>query len=127
MEAPDELRYTDDHEWVRVEGGRARVGITDFAQAALGDVVFVSLPDAGARLERGDVLGEVESTKAVSELYAPVGGTVVERNEALLEAPGRLNEDPYGEGWVCVLELDGAADPTEGLLSADDYRRRTGE
>lgn len=123
MEAPEGLRYTEDHEWVRVEGGLARVGITDFAQEALGDVVFVSLPELGASLGRGEVLGEVESTKAVSELYAPVSGRVVERNEALLDAPARLNEDPYGEGWVCVLEVtDGSAD---GLLGPDDYRALT--
>lgn len=102
------------------------MGITAFAEEALGDVVFVSLPELGAHLDQGEVLGEVESTKAVSELYAPLAGTVVERNEALLEAPGRLNEDPYGEGWVCVMELDAGAD-AQGLLSAEDYRQRTGE
>lgn len=124
MEVPAELRYTEDHEWVRLDGSTARVGITAFAQDALGDVVFVSLPELGAEVQRGEVLGEVESTKAVSELYAPLGGTVVERNEALLEAPGRLNEDPYGEGWVCVLQL-AAGEDAANLLGADEYRQRT--
>lgn len=123
MDAPEGLRYTEDHEWVDLDAGRARVGITAFAQDALGDVVFVSLPELGAELERGDVLGEIESTKAVSELYAPVAGRVVERNDALADAPARLNEDPYGSGWVCVLEVSAGAE--EGLLSPDDYRTLT--
>ncbi len=126
MEVPAELRYTEDHEWVRLDGSTARVGITAFAQDALGDVVFVSLPELGAQVQPGEVLGEVESTKAVSELYAPLGGTVVERNDALLDAPGRLNDDPYGEGWVCVLQLADGEDVT-GLLGADEYRQRTTE
>ena len=126
MEVPAELRYTEDHEWVRLDGSTARVGITAFAQDALGDVVFVSLPELGAQVQRGEVLGEVESTKAVSELYAPLGGTVVERNDALLDAPGRLNDDPYGDGWVCVLQLADGEDVT-GLLGADEYRQRTTE
>ncbi len=126
MEVPAELRYTEDHEWVRLDGSTARVGITAFAQDALGDVVFVLLPELGAQVQRGEVLGEVESTKAVSELYAPLGGTVVERNDALLDAPGRLNDDPYGEGWVCVLQLADGED-VAGLLGADEYRQRTTE
>jgi glycine cleavage system H protein len=107
-----------------MEDGRAWVGITDFAQEALGDVVYVSLPELGAELAQGDVLGEVESTKAVSELYAPVSGRVVERNESLVDTPGTLNEDPYGSGWVCVLQVETDA-PVEGLLSAEEYRALT--
>ena len=102
MQIPEDLRYSTDHEWVRVEGGRARVGITDFAQDALGDVVFVDLPDVGAAVAAGASISEVESTKSVSDIYAPVSGTIVEVNAELGDAPERLNEDPYGEGWICV-------------------------
>jgi glycine cleavage system H protein len=121
MNVPDELRYSPDHEWVRVEGGRVRVGITDYAQDALGDVVFVELPDTGAAVEAGGGIGEVESTKSVSEIYAPLTGTVVEVNGDLGENPERLNDDPYGEGWICVIE---AADPgqLDRLLDAAAYR-----
>jgi len=121
VDIPEELSYTDDHEWVRAEGGRARVGITDFAQSALGDVVFVQLPESGATVAKGDTIGEVESTKSVSEIYAPVGGTVVEVNAALADSPEQLNTDPYGAGWICVLE---PADPAEltTLLPASRYR-----
>lgn len=121
MQIPDDLRYSTDHEWIRVEGGAAKVGITDYAQDALGDVVFVDLPEVGAVVERASSLGEVESTKSVSDLYAPVSGTVTEVNADLADAPERLNEDPYGEGWICVIEL---TDPPEvdALLSAADYR-----
>lgn len=121
MNVPDDLRYSTDHEWVRVEGGRVRVGITDYAQDALGDVVFVQVPEMGATVEAGADLGEIESTKSVSELYAPVAGTVVEVNADLADAPERLNEDPYGDGWICLIEpLDTAA--VEGLLDAAGYR-----
>jgi glycine cleavage system H protein len=118
---PDDLRYTPEHEWVRAEGGRARVGITAYAQDALGDVVFVSLPDAGSAVEAGTSVGEVESTKSVSDLYAPISGTVVERNEALDAAPGLVNSDPYGQGWMFEVE---PADPAavDALLTADQYR-----
>jgi glycine cleavage system H protein len=121
MEIPDDLRYSTDHEWVRLEGGSARVGITHYAQDALGDVVFVQLPDVGAAVTSGATVGEVESTKSVSDIYAPVTGTVAAVNEALADAPQRLNEDPYGEGWICLIEL---ADPTavDGLLDATAYR-----
>lgn len=122
MNVPDELRYTSDHEWARLEDGRLRIGITDYAQDSLGDVVFVQLPEPGAVLEAGAALGEVESTKSVSDIYAPVGGTVVEVNSELADAPQRLNEDPYGEGWICVLE---PSDPAalESLLDAEAYRK----
>ena len=121
MNVPDELRYTSDHEWARVEDGKIRIGITDYAQDSLGDVVFVQLPDPGTAFEAGAALGEVESTKSVSDIYAPVAGTVVEVNTELADAPQRLNEDPYGEGWICVVEpTDGAA--LESLLDAEAYR-----
>ena len=109
MNVPDDLRYSTDHEWVRVEDGRVRIGITDYAQDALGDVVFVQVPD-GRRRGRGRrrAFSEVESTKSVSDIYAPVTGTVVEVNAELADAPERVNEDPYGEGWICVIE---PADP----------------
>lgn len=124
MEIPENLRYTADHEWARREDGRVRIGITDFAQEALGDVVFVELPTVGARVESGATLGEVESTKSVSELYAPVGGSVVEVNSALSQSPEQLNRDPYGEGWICVIEPQ---DPAEAdrLLDAAQYRELT--
>lgn len=118
---PDDLRYTSEHEWARLEDGRVRVGITDYAQDALGDIVFVSLPAPGTVVEAGATLGEVESTKSVSDVYAPVAGTVVEVNTELADAPQRLNEDPYGDGWICVIE---PADPAayEALLDAEAYR-----
>jgi len=121
MNVPLELRYSTDHEWVRVEeGGRVRVGITEYAQDALGDVVFVDLPAVGARVAAGDVFGEVESTKSVSELFAPLTGTVVAVNDELESSPERINEDPYGDGWICDLEL---ADPAQldDLLTAGAY------
>ncbi|HVX18068.1 MAG TPA: glycine cleavage system protein GcvH [Acidimicrobiales bacterium] len=122
MHIPDDLRYSSDHEWARLEGNRVRVGITDYAQDALGDVVFVQVPDVGASVEAGGEIGEIESTKSVSELYAPVAGTVVEVNADLADTPERLNEDPYGEGWVCVIEVGGPA-AVDGLLDADGYRQ----
>jgi glycine cleavage system H protein len=121
MNAPDDLRYSTDHEWARLEDGKVRVGITDYAQDTLGDVVFVQLPEAGARVEAGGTFGEVESTKSVSDLYAPLAGTITEVNADLVDAPNRLNEDPYGEGWICVIEPDDAGQ-LEALLDADGYR-----
>ncbi|KWV31090.1 MULTISPECIES: glycine cleavage system protein GcvH [Micromonospora] len=122
---PEDLRYTAEHEWVvGVEGGTVRVGITHFAQDALGDIVFVQLPDSGAVVAAGESLGEIESTKSVSEIYAPVGGTVTARNEALGDSPEVINSDPYGAGWLVEIA---PADPAavEGLLSADAYRELT--
>ncbi len=124
MQVPDGLRFTTDHEWVRVMGTRIRVGITDYAQDALGDVVFVQLPEPGLELGPGGVLGEVESTKSVSEVYAPVAGTVATVNTELVDTPELLNTDPYGEGWLCELEpADVGA--VNGLLDAAGYRART--
>jgi glycine cleavage system H protein len=122
MEFPDDLRYTKDHEWVRDEGeGRVRVGITDFAQDALGDVVYVDVPDLGAELTAHQAFSEVESTKSVSDVYAPVAGTVVERNSMLDEHPELVNDAPYGEGWIVVIEM---ADPSAftNLLDAAAYQ-----
>jgi glycine cleavage system H protein len=121
MNVPDELRYSTDHEWVRVEGGRVRVGITDYAQDALGDVVYVDPPAVGTVVGAGDKVSEVESTKSVSDIFAPVGGTVVEANAVLTDAPEQLNADPYGEGWICVIEPSDAGQLDE-LLDAAGYR-----
>jgi glycine cleavage system H protein len=121
---PDDLRYSTDHEWARPSGERVRVGITDYAQDALGDVVFVDLPQVGKSVTPGDVLGEVESTKSVSEIYAPVAGTVVAVNDALADAPEKLNHDPYGDGWLCEIEVAGP-DALGGLLDAAGYRQLT--
>ena len=121
MNVPDDLRYTADHEWARQESGRVRIGITDYAQDALGDVVFVQLPEPGTKVEAGAAFSEVESTKSVSDIYAPVSGMVVEVNTELVDAPQRLNEDPYGEGWICLIE---PSDPStfQALLDAEAYR-----
>jgi glycine cleavage system H protein len=121
MNVPEDLRYSPDHEWVRAEGGTARVGITDYAQDALGDIVFVDLPEVGARVEAGTAVGEVESTKSVSDIYVPLSGTITAVNDDLLDAPERLNEDPYGEGWIFVIQLDDPAS-LDGLLDAAGYR-----
>jgi glycine cleavage system H protein len=124
VQIPGDLRFSKDHEWVRVEGTNATVGITDFAQDALGDVVFVSLPDVGATVDVGSAVGEVESTKSVSEIYAPVSGTVRSVNESLRDAPEVLNADPYGEGWICTLEVADASQ-LEALLDAAAYAKLT--
>ncbi len=121
MNVPDDLRYSTDHEWARVENGKVRVGITDFAQDTLGDVVFVQVPEIGTKVAAGATFGEVESTKSVSDLYAPVAGTIVEVNGDLADAPHRLNEDPYGEGWICLIEPEDTAQ-LDALLDADAYR-----
>jgi len=119
---PDDRHYTKEHEWVHSAGDRVRVGITDFAQGALGDIVFVQLPDIGARAEVGQPIAEVESTKSVSDVYAPVGGVVSGRNEALQASPDLVNSDPYNEGWLFELTLDAVLDPSP-LLDADGYAR----
>ncbi|MCL2780360.1 MAG: glycine cleavage system protein GcvH [Actinomycetia bacterium] len=119
-EVPAELRYTAEHEWVSGDGPSVRVGVTDFAQQSLGDVVYVSMPALGAVVAKGEACGEIESTKSVSDLYAPVSGAVTARNEALEAQPELLNSDPYGEGWIIEIE---AADSGEvaGLLDAGAY------
>jgi len=124
MNVPSELRYSTDHEWVRVDGDRVVVGITDYAQDALGDVVFVEMPAVGAELASGATFGEVESTKSVSDLFAPVDGIVVEVNEALNANPELINEDPYGDGWVLALTPANPGD-VEALLDAEAYTTLT--
>lgn len=119
---PTNLRYTSDHEWVEVNGDVVRVGITSYAQDALGDVVFVTLPNVGDTLRAGDSCGEVESTKSVSDLYAPVSGEVVQMNEELQDAPETLNTDPYGEGWIYQMRVSDA-DELDGLMDAADYEK----
>ena len=123
---PEDLRYTDKHEWVTTGGATVRVGITDFAQDALGDIVFVQLPEPGSTVEAGQPLGEVESTKSVSDIYAPVSGTVVARNEQLTDQPELINTDPYGSGWMIEIEV---ADPsaTGSLLDAAGYADLTSQ
>jgi glycine cleavage system H protein len=127
MNVPEDLRYSEDHEWAQLTAdGKVRVGITDYAQDALGDVVFVKLPDMGDAVTAGESFGEVESTKSVSDVFAPVTGTVVEVNLELNDSPNRLNDDPYGEGWICVIE---PADPAavDGLLDAAAYKNLTAD
>ena len=119
MAIPEELQYTKTHEWVRREDDVATVGITEHAQDELGDVVFVELPEKGASFGAGGAFGTVESVKAVSDLYAPVGGEVVEVNEALNDAPEKINEEPYGDGWIIRLRISEEAD----LLSAEEYEK----
>jgi glycine cleavage system H protein len=123
---PDGLRYTKDHEWAKIEGNRARIGITDFAQSELTDVVYVELPLAGKTVKQGEPFGTVESVKAVSEIFAPMNGKVVEVNMALADKPEIVNKDPYGEGWMVVLEV---TEPSQArsLMDAPAYRRHIGE
>jgi glycine cleavage system H protein len=121
MDFPSDLRYSTDHEWARVEEGRVRIGITDYAQDALGDVVFVEVPEVGTKVERGASFSEVESTKSVSEIYAPVSGVIAEINADLADSPERLNDDPYGEGWICIIDPTDPAQLDE-LLDAEGYR-----
>jgi glycine cleavage system H protein len=121
VEYPEDLRYSREHEWARSENGRVRVGITDFAQDALGDVVYVDLPEAGTQVTGGQPFGEVESTKSVSDVFAPVTGTIVERNAALEERPELVNEQPYGDGWLVAIEPSDLAE-LDALLDAGAYR-----
>jgi len=120
MLIPDDLRYSNDHEWAKANGDIIRIGITDYAQDALGDVVFVDLPKVGAEIAAHGTIGEVESTKSVSEIYAPVAGTVTAVNDTLTAEPEKINQDPYGDGWLCELELAAGADPGS-LLDAVAY------
>lgn len=122
---PDELKYTAEHEWVRVAGDSVVVGITEFAQQQLGDIVYVSLPQSGDTIEPGTSIGELESTKSVNDLFAPVSGVVTERNEQLDSTPELVNSDPYGEGWLIKVRIDDPA-AVASLLDADDYRAHIG-
>jgi glycine cleavage system H protein len=123
LSIPDDLQYTKSHEWVRMEDGTATIGITDHAQDELGDVVFVELPGEGPTFDAGDSFGTVESVKAVSDLYTPVGGEVVEVNTSLEDAPEKINDDPYGEGWIVRLRTTDEAD----LLSPEEYEKVVAE
>lgn len=124
MSSPSDLKYTKDHEWVRIADGVARIGITDYAQDALGDIVFVQLPEVGSTVGSGDSFSEIESTKSVNDVYAPVAGTVSSVNEALRDRPELLNSDPYGEGWICEITLSGVE--SGDLMSASDYEALIG-
>ena len=121
MNIPEDLKYTKEHEWVRLSGNTARIGITDYAQDALGDIVFVALPQLGESVSVGESFSEVESTKSVSEIYAPLAGEVTAINGALEETPELMNSDPYGEGWLCELEI-GESSGADSLLDASRYR-----
>jgi glycine cleavage system H protein len=124
MQVPQHLRYSSDHEWVSVDGNRVRIGITDYAQDALGDVVYVQVPTLGATVSAGDSFGEVESTKSVSDVYAPVSGTVIAVNDGLSSSPEALNQDPYGAGWLCEIEMSDASQ-VDALLDAGAYQALT--
>ena len=121
METSTELRYSTDHEWVRVEESLVRIGITDFAQDALGDVVYVELPEVGAQVAQNASFAEVESTKSVSDIFAPVSGEIAEVNDALEDQPELVNEDPYGDGWICIIQVN-SLDELDALMDADGYR-----
>lgn len=120
MNVPEQLSYSSDHEWIRVDGDKITLGITEYAQDALGDVVFVDVPETGTQVSKGETFSEVESTKSVSDIYSPVTGTIVEVNADLADSPERLNEDPYGEGWMCVIQLADTAELDE-LMDAAAY------
>lgn len=126
MNIPNDLKYSKEHEWVRVKGNRATVGITDFAQSELGDIVFVELPEVGDEVQANEPFGSVESVKTVSELYAPVSGKVVEINEELADAPELVNEDPYGKAWMIVIEMSNPEELDE-LLDAKQYEEMISE
>jgi glycine cleavage system H protein len=123
---PEDLHYTKQHEWVRLSEGVGVVGITDYAQKELGDIVYVDLPKVGTALQQGKVMGSVESVKAVSDIYAPVSGEVIEINDALSSAPEKLNESPHDDGWLIKIRLS-APDEISGLLSAEDYQKYVAE
>jgi len=126
MSYPNEYRYTKDHEWVKIEGGSARVGITDHAQHELGDVVFVELPSVGAKVKKGDNLGTVESVKAVGDVYAPVSGKVIEVNSGLEDSPETINRSPHQDGWIAIIEMGDPAE-ADSLLTAPDYEKYVAE
>lgn len=126
MKIPAELKYSKDHEWVKIEGNQAKIGITDYAQSQLGDVVFVEVPTVDTNVAVGAGFSVVESVKAVSDIYAPVSGVIIEVNEALADTPEIINEDPYGEGWLVVVEIGNEADLGE-LLSSEEYEKLIAE
>ena len=120
MTIPEKLLYTKEHEWVKKEDGQVTIGITDFAQSQLGDIIFLELPEVGQKIVSGEPFGEIEAVKTVSELYAPINGTVIEINEVLEDDPDNINQDCYGSGWIIKVELDGALDK-DNLLNHKDY------
>lgn len=122
MEFPKDLKYTKEHEWVKVEGNTAMVGITDYAQDSLGDVVYVELPQEGGSVTKNEPFGVVESVKAVSDLYSPISGSVTEVNDAIIDSPEAINEDPYGDAWMIKVEIS-SADDLADLLTADEYQK----
>ncbi len=126
MEFPEDLKYTKEHEWVREDGDTVTIGITDYAQDSLGDVVYVELPEADSTITSGDTFGVVESVKAVSDLYAPVSGTVTEVNDAVVDSPESINDEPYGDAWLLKIELSDAGE-LDGLMTAEDYKAYTEE
>lgn len=127
MDYPKDLKYTSEHEWASVEeGDRVRVGITDFAQDALGDVVYIEVPEEGTEVRAGEPFGEVESTKSVSDIFSPVSGTVVERNPTLTDSPELVNQDPYGEGWLVVIQMSDTSE-LERLMDAEGYQQTLSE
>lgn len=121
-EIPEELRYTEDHEWVKLTDGEVQYGITDYAQEELGDIVYIELPEVGEEVEKGDMIGVVESVKTVSDLYAPISGTIKEVNESLEAAPETINEDPYGDGWIVTIEYEDKSEYEE-LMDAEEFKR----
>ena len=125
MNIPSELKYTKDHEWVKIEGDVATVGITDFAQGELGDIVYVEVETVDEELEREEVFGTVEAVKTVSDLFLPVSGEIIEFNEALEEEPEMVNSDPYGEGWMIKIKMTDTSE-VEDLMSSDDYKQLVG-
>ena len=125
MNIPANLKYSNDHEWVRVEGNEAFIGITDFAQGQLGDIVFVDVPTVGESLDQNEVFGSIEAVKTVSDAFLPVGGEILEFNEALESDPALVNKDPYGEGWIIKVSMANPAE-VDTLLSADDYAKPIG-
>jgi glycine cleavage system H protein len=121
---PEKLLYTKEHEWVKKEDGQVTIGITDFAQSQLGDIIFLELPEVGQKIVSGEPFGEIEAVKTVSELYAPINGTIIEINEDLEDNPDNINQDCYGSGWIIKVELDGALDK-DNLLNHKDYGSMT--
>ena len=124
MTIPEKLLYTKEHEWVKKENGQVTIGITDFAQSQLGDIIFLELPEVGQKIVSGEPFGEIEAVKTVSELYAPINGTIIEINEDLEDNPDNINQDCYGSGWIIKVELDGALDK-DNLLNHKDYDSMT--
>ena len=125
MNVPENLKYTKDHEWAKIEGDMATVGITDYAQGELGDVVFVELPETGSKVTKGETFGTIEAVKAVADLFAPLSGEVVEVNPTLESAPETVNQDPYGEGWMIKIKMENA-DEVNDLLDAEKYKELIG-